>query len=176
MRMRITMKKTGSQADDLLATDVRRTIWEHAPVEVDPDNPLRGTHRDEQGQVYFEFSTALPEEVHRVLREHHPEARLVLTESREPVGEACQKCGNIAGPVLPAVCPNCGFRDVSPCPVCKEEIPREQYVVRGKTLVRCPKCRSRLRMRFNEPLCLPDGEYNQPLVVVEEAESRHEVR
>jgi hypothetical protein len=28
------------------------------------------------------------------------------------------------GPVLPATCPNCGFEDISPCPICRQRSPR----------------------------------------------------
>ncbi len=127
------------------------------------------------GHQALRFATAFPDEVRRVLRDHHYEGRVELKETSEVLGEACQNCGNIAGPVLPTVCPNCNFRDISPCPVCKEEIPRQLYERQGKSLFRCPKCRSRVRLRFNEPLCLPDGNYNQPLVVVDEVPLRHGV-
>lgn len=171
MRMRITVKKIGTPGDDLrIASDVRRDLWVHSPVEIDLKNPLHGTHRDEGGRAYFEFCTGLPEEVHRVLREYHYADKVVVTETREILGEACQNCGNIAGPVLPTVCPNCSFRDISPCPSCGREIPRQKYVSLGEGNYRCPECGTLVRMRFSEPMFGPDGGYNQPLVVVEEAE------
>lgn len=176
MRMRVTVKKAGTRADELrVAADVRRDLWAHSPVEIDPDNPLHGTHRDSQGRAYFEFSTTFPDEVRRVLETHGHAGRVELTEACEALGDACQNCGNIVGAVLPTVCPNCNFRDISPCPACNEEIPRQLYVRQGGTLFRCPNCQTRVRLRFNEPMFLPDGSYNQPHVVVEVA-IRHEVR
>ena len=35
-------------------------------------------------------------------------------------------------------------------------------------LFRCPHCHNQVRFRFNEPMFLGDGTYNQPLVLVEE--------
>lgn len=176
MRMRLTVKDSGDRTRDLqTAADLRRDLWAHSPVEIDPDNPLHGTHRDEGGRAFFEFSTQDPEEVRRVLQECGYADRVELAEARGPLGEACQSCGNIPGPVLPTVCPNCGFRDVSPCPVCAREIPRQKYAPLGGDLFRCPNCRSQVRFRFNSPMFLPDGSYNPPLVVVEEAAARHEV-
>jgi hypothetical protein len=43
-------------------------------------------------------------------------------------------------------------------------------------LFRCPHCKNRVRLRFNDPMILPSGDYNQPLVVVEEVTAAHEVR
>ena len=170
MRLRITVKPTGDRTKDLrVAANVRRDLWAHSPVEVDPDNPLHGTHRDEQERAYFEFSTRYPDEVNRVLREYGYTDGLDLQEVSEPVGQACQNCGNVVGATLPTVCPNCHFRDVSACPVCHHEVPRQNYSRMGGDLFRCPRCRNRVRLRFNEPMFLSDGTYNQPLVLVEQA-------
>jgi hypothetical protein len=171
MRMRITVKPSGSRAEGLqVAADVRRDLWAHAPIEIDPDYPLRGTHRDTEGREYLEFSTKHPDEVRRVLQEYHHADRVEMAEAHEPLGEECLRCGNIAGPILPTVCPNCRFRDASPCPSCGKEIPRKEYISLGRRRFRCPNCRSRVRLRFNDPICLPDGHYNQPFVVVEARE------
>lgn len=173
MHMRITVNETGDRAEGLrVAANVRRDLFAHSPVEVDPDNPLHGTHRDESGRAYFEFSTEHPDEVRRVLNEYDHADRVELTERREALGEPCLNCGNIAGAVLPAVCPNCEFQDISPCPSCGEEIPRQAYRRDGNALFHCPKCQSQIQLRFNEPMFLPDGRYNQPLVVVEAVEVR----
>jgi DNA-directed RNA polymerase subunit RPC12/RpoP len=169
--MRLIVKKSRTPAEDLgVAEDVRRALWAKAPVKVDSQYPLHGIHRDEQKRAYFEFATDAAEEVCRVLREHLFSDRFELTETNEPLGEACQNCGNIAGPVLPTVCPNCSFRDISPCPSCGREIPRQKYISLGEGRYRCPNCGTLVRMRFSEPMFGPDGDYNQPLVVVEEAE------
>jgi hypothetical protein len=172
MRIRISIKDRRNRADDLrVAAEVRRALWAHSPLEVDPDKPLHGTHRNEAGRAYFEFSTKDRALVDKVLQQQNLAGLVDVAEVNEPLGEACQNCGNIAGPTLPPVCPNCGFRDVSECPVCHHEIPRQDYIRLSATLFRCPNCRNRVRLRFNEPMFLSDGTYNQPLVVVQEAGS-----
>lgn len=178
MRLRITINETGTRRGDLrLAADVRRDLWAHSPVEIDPDSPLHGTHRDERGRAYFEFATEFPDEVRRVLSEYGHANHVEIDESRGLVGDACQNCGNVAGSALPTVCPNCGFRDISPCAVCGQEIPRQGYIRRnGQSVFQCPNCRGRVRLRYNDPMFLSDGGYNQPLVVVDEAKIRHVVR
>jgi hypothetical protein len=177
MRMRITVNTTGNRAADLrTATELQRELWAHAPVEIDPGQPLHGIHRDLGGHPYFEFSTANPVEVHRVVQDQGYGERVEASEAQEAIGEACQDCGNIAGPILPTVCPNCQFRDISPCPVCHQEIPRQNYTSLGGDLFRCPNCRNRVRFRFNDPMFLPDGSYNQPLIVIDEVATPHEVR
>ena len=171
MRMRITVIPTGDRTDDLrTAASVRRDLFAHSHIEIDPDNPLHGTHRDDDGRAYFEFSTDDSDEAHRVVDKFGHAKRVELTETHEVFGEACQNCGNVAGPILPVVCPNCGFQDISPCPCCGQSISRGQYVRRGNTLFQCPNCRNHVGLRFNEPMFLSDGTYNQPLVIVEAAE------
>jgi len=176
MRFRITIKPTGDRTKDLrVAARVRRDLWAHSPVEIDPDKPLNGTHRDEQGSAYFEFSTRYRDEIDRVLREHGHAGHVQVSEVHDVVGQPCQNCGNVVGPVLPTVCPNCHFRDISACPVCHQEIPRQSYAPIGGDLFRSPCCQSQVRLRFNEPMFIGDGTYNQPLVVVEQAKI-HEVQ
>jgi hypothetical protein len=174
--MRATLADSGDWGRDLDTTaNLRRDLWAHAPVAIDPDHPLYGTHRDYQGRAYIEFSTPVPDAVRRVLREHGYTDRVELTESNEPLGRECLNRGNIAGPVRPSVCPNCDFRDVSPCPVCAEEVPREQYIPLGGYFFRCPRCRNRVRFRFNSPMFLLDRNFNPPLIVIDEVATPHEV-
>jgi hypothetical protein len=139
VRMRVTVKATGDRADELrTAAALRRDLWAHSPVEVDPVHPLHGTHRDGEGRVYFEFATEFPDEVRRVIEYYRYTDRVELIESPPPPGEECLNCGNVAGPVQPAVCPNCGFQDISPCPICTEPVSRESYARIGGDLFRCP--------------------------------------
>jgi hypothetical protein len=147
----------------------KRDLWTHAPVETDPDNPLHGTQREERERAYFEFSTRSPDEVTQVLREYGDADRVEVREICEPVGPACQNCGNVVGAVLLTVCPNCHFRDISACPVCHHEVPRQSYTRIRDDLFRCPQCHNQVRFRFNEPMFVDDGTYNPPLVVVEQA-------
>jgi hypothetical protein len=111
-----------------------------------------------------------------VVARYHYAEKIDLTEPSTAPGEECVNCGNVAGPIRPTVCPNCGFRDISPCPICRTEVPRQSYTRISGDLYRCPQCKNRVRLRFNSPMFLPDGDYNQPLVVVEEATAAHEIR
>jgi hypothetical protein len=177
VRMRVTVNPTGDRTGELrTASGLRRDLWVHSPVEVDPDHPLHGIHRDEDGRAYIEFATEFPDEVRRVLGEYHYAGRVELRESPPRLGDECSNCGNVAGPVQPAVCPNCGFHDISPCPACGRSIPRQLYVLVSGDLFRCPHCMNRVRLRYNSPMLLPDGSYNQPLIVVEEVTIGHEVQ
>lgn len=176
VRMRVTIKPKEDRASALrTAAEVRWELWRHAPVEVDPDHPLHGIHRDRDGRAYFEFATGFPEQVRQFVKNHGYSDTLELTESPELPGDECANCGNVAGLVLPTVCPSCEFRDISPCPVCGNEIARTLYTRISGDLFRCPHCKNRVRLRFISPMVLPDGSYNQPLVVVEEAAAVHEV-
>ncbi|MBL8795365.1 MAG: hypothetical protein JNM56_15785 [Planctomycetia bacterium] len=177
VRMRATVRTTGDRAAELrTAADFRRDLWAHSPVEVDPDHPLHGTHRSEDGRAYFEFVTAFPEQARRVMDDFNYGNAIELSEAPALPGEECLNCGNVAGPIRPAVCPNCGFQDVSPCPICRQAVPRQAYIGLAGERYRCPHCQSRVRLRFNSPMFVANGDYNQPLVIVEEAAAVHEVR
>ena len=174
VRMRVTINPQSDRTTELrTAADVRRDLWTHSSVEVDPNHPLHGYHRDMDGRAYFEFSTELPREVLRVIQEHKYSDKVELTEAPALPGEECVNCGNVAGRIQPTVCPNCQFRDITACPFCDEEISRQAYVRVSGDLFRCPNCKERVRLGFNSPMFLPDGSYNQPLVVVEEASAVH---
>jgi hypothetical protein len=177
-RLRITIARSDDDpAEDLRrAAAIRRDLYAHSPVEVDPDNPLHGTHRDREGRAYFQFVTAFPGEVERVLQRYGHAEYARISEQSETLGPACENCGNIAGPVLPTVCPNCGFRDVAPCPHCHREVPRQLYVRVDGDVFRCPECQHRVRLRFNSPMFAHDGSYIQPLIVVEPAVPLYENR
>jgi len=167
-RLRITIRRSDDAAEDLRrAAAIRRDLFTHSRLEFDRDNPLHGTHRDRERQAYFEFATDHRDEVERVLQQYGHAAYAQISEQNEALGPACENCGNIAGPVLPTVCPNCGFRDVAPCPHCHREVPRQQYVRVNGEVFRCPECQNRVRLRFNSPMFAHDGTYNEPLVVVE---------
>lgn len=169
VRLRITaISDPNNPSDELRRLDqLRRDLYAYSPVEVDPDNPAFHTHRDQEENVYFEFSTEYRPEVDRVLRQFGHEGCVRVAEVEGPVGEPCSNCGYIAGPLLPAECPQCHFRDISRCPRCAADVPREEYESIAGDLFRCPRCGNRVRLRFNEPFVLPDGRNNEPIVLVE---------
>jgi len=168
-KIRITIHHNQNDpTNDLrIAAAVRRDLWAHSPVEVDPDGRVHGTHRDAESNAYFEFVTNYPEEVSRVLDEYGYSERATVAIVDEEAGPECASCGNVAGPVLPTVCPTCGFRDISPCPNCNQEVPRQNYMHQSGDLFRCPECGNRVRLRFQDPIFDSGGHYIQPLVVVE---------
>jgi len=176
-RMRATIRPLGDRTGELqAATNLRGDLWSRSLARTDSDHPLQGIHRDEEGRAYLEFATDDPDEVRRVIEQPAYSDRVELNRTPPLPGEECANCGNVAGPVLPTVCPNCQFRDISPCPICKTEVPRSRYALISGELFRCPRCDNRVRLRFNSPMFLPDGSYNPPLVVVEEVGAFHEVR
>jgi hypothetical protein len=170
-KVKITIAHNSTDpADDLrVAALVRRDLWAHSPVEVDPDSPVHGTHRDPDRNAYFEFATDFPDEVQGVLREYHYTARAKMEIVKEDVGPACANCGNVAGPILPSVCPTCHFQDISPCPYCKHEAARQSYLPVSGDLFKCPLCGRRVRLHSHDPLFNAEGYFNEPLVVVEKA-------
>src|SRR5437016_3220855 len=107
-RVRVTVKHNPADpADDLRwAARVRRDLWAHSPVEIDPDSPRHGTHRDEEKNAYFEFATDRFEEVRRVLQAYGYADRAQATVVQDEKGTECVNCGNIT-PALVTVCPTC---------------------------------------------------------------------
>jgi hypothetical protein len=173
-RFRITITDAADRAEQLRrAARVRHDLIEQAKVRVDSTYPLIGIHRDEQERAYLEMATDDLDQVREVLRQFGHDPYVQMTEPREPLGEACANCGNIAGPVLPAICPNCGFHDIARCPICGELNPRSNYEKLSGNLFRCPVARDgvrhRVRFAYNEPVFEADGTYRQPLVLVQEA-------
>ncbi|MBW3540858.1 MAG: hypothetical protein KY476_11355 [Planctomycetes bacterium] len=172
-RIRLTVRRNPDEpADDLrYAARVRRDLWAHAPVELDPDGRVHGTQRDADRNVYFELATELLPEVQRVLERLGHSDRVSVAIAEEPIGEACQNCGSIAGPVLPTVCPTCGHRDIDPCPNCGSEVPRQEYAGLSGDLFQCPICHQRVRLRINPEVWKADGTLNEPVVVTEDAQA-----
>ena len=171
LRVRVTVKHNPTDpADDLRwAARVRRDLWSHSPVEIDPDSPRHGTHRDEQKNAFFEFATDRLQEVQRVLKEYGHESRAEAKVIQEGGGMECVDCGNIT-PTLKTQCPNCSFRDIEPCPHCNNEIPRVEYTPIAGNLFQCPTCHRKVRLKFQDPLFDGEGRYQQPLVLVTSAE------
>lgn len=177
-RIRITVRHNPDDpADDLLcAANIRRDLWAHSAVEIDPGSPLHGTHRDGSRNAFFEFATDRLPEVYRVLHEFGYTGRASVEVVQEGAGTECVNCGHIAHEPL-TICPNCQFRDIDRCPYCENEVARLAYLSLGGDVFQCPRCRHRVRFQFNEPLIDADGHYNQPLVrvVPTEAPVAHDV-
>jgi hypothetical protein len=175
MRMRVSLISSADRKADLkTASTVRARLYEQTSVWEDPDHPLPGIHRDCQKRLYFEFATDDPEKAREMVAGFPFAARLAISENPPLPGEGCQNCGNVAGPILPSVCPNCDFRDISPCPnphCPRHEVPRREYIRIGANLFRCPACSTHVRFRYNEPMFLSDGTFNPPLVLVDIAEA-----
>jgi hypothetical protein len=176
-RYRIRIVNVADRAEQLQrAYRVREDLIGQASVWLDSEQPLQGVHHDLTGQAYLELAAENREIISDVLTRNAHAAYTELTETEEPLGEACQACGNIAGPVQPPVCPNCGFRDIGPCPVCGVLHSRQDYEEVRDNVFFCPTrnngTRHRVRLMFNDPLILPDGRYNQPLVLVKDAVRR----
>ena len=142
----------------------------HSPVEVDPDSPAHGTHRDNSRNAYFVFVTDRLSEVKRVIQEYGYAERVTLNVEAEADGTECVNCGNISTGLF-TVCPTCQFRDIDPCPCCNNEIARLDYVSVAGDLFKCPSCHKRVRFQFHDPMSDSDGRYNQPLVLVSPAEA-----
>lgn len=172
-KIRITIQHNPEDpAEDLrFAARVRHHLWAHSPVEIDPDSRVHGTHRNGQSKAYFEFATDRLPEVERALREFGHADRVSLAVVDEAIGEPCQNCGNVAGPILPTVCPTCGHRDIDPCPNCGVEVARQEYVKIAGDLFRCPRCDQRVRLQINPDVWRSDGTLNEPVVVTETAQA-----
>ncbi len=172
MRMDIRVTRITIQAeqkrDALLAARRIRSVLERAGA--------RGVHGEyvrNDGRLYLEVpaATRLPGE--KELGEAAGEAITVTREDvvARPAVNECLNCGNI--PEAPfAVCPNCGFREISACPSCGTDVSRTQYIAAGGSLFQCPSCRTRVRLAYNEPLWRDDGHYNEPAVIVTVAARR----
>lgn len=177
-RYRIRIVNVSDRADQLRrARRVWQELIEHAEVWLDPDHPLQGVHRDPAGHSYFEFAAENREAISGVLVRDGYSAYTELTETQDPLGEPCQKCGNVAGPTSPPQCPNCGFVDIGRCPICGEWNSRQQYEHILGNLFYCPTrsddgTRHRVRLVYNEPLINLDGSFKQPLILVKEAARR----
>jgi len=171
-RIRLTIQHNPNDpADDLrYAARVRAALWAHSPVEIDPDSRAHGTHRDESKNAYFEFATDLPNEVERVLIEYGHSSRVNFSIVDNNIGEECQNCGNIVGPIMPTVCPNCHHRDIDPCPQCGNEVSRQEYENISGDVFKCPRCGERVRLHINPDLWKVDRTLNEPVVVVEAVE------
>ncbi len=171
-RVRIVIQHNPDDpADDLRwAARLRRDLWAHSSVEIDPDSAKHATHRNGEGNAYFEFATNHLPEVRRIVEDYGYKDRASVEVIQEGQGTECVNCGYIS-PELATVCPNCHFRDIGPCPYCNNEVARLNYISIAGDLFQCPICHHRVRFQFHDPLFDASGHYNQPLVRVNPAEA-----
>jgi hypothetical protein len=172
-RMRITITADVDRREQLrLASRIRQRMIEDLHPRLNAEHPLNGIHRNPDGRPYLEFEADAAAVEVLIRREFADRAGVSLPT--ETLGEPCANCGNIAGADLPIACPNCGFRDIDPCPICGEPIPRRKYRKVGGSLFVCPHPVGghyhRVRLAFNDPMFESDGAYRQPLVVVSPVE------
>lgn len=101
-RIRLTIRHNPiDPADDLkYAASVRRDLWAHSPVEIDPDSPVHGTHRDVSGNAYFEIVTNYQDEVRRILHEYDHESRVSLNVESGKVSDDGEEPAGGRAPVL----------------------------------------------------------------------------
>jgi hypothetical protein len=169
---RITVKvpQQSSGGNELeIATKVRRDLYSHGPIEIDPDSPEFSINRDTDGSVSFAFITAHESMVKDIIERFGYRDKVSVQIDQTDGAESCLNCGTVYSPIMPAVCDNCGFRDISPCPRCREDVPRGEYLKISGNLFRCPACAARVRLRFNDLLSDQEGRYVQPIVIVEDA-------
>src|SRR6266550_1046124 len=96
-RVRLTVRHNPKDpADDLRwVARLRRDLWAHSPVEIDPDSQAHETHRDNARNAYFEFATDHLPEVQRVVQEYGYADRATVDVVAEGNGTECVNCGNI---------------------------------------------------------------------------------
>lgn len=160
-----------------LAARIRRDLYGYSAIEIDPDDARFATRRDANGWVSFAFTTAFSDSVvNGVLARFGYLEKEVKLEIRPATAaetkEECLSCGEVYDCPMPTFCAVCGFRDVSPCPACGEEIPRRSYIKKnGGNRFVCPSCAAEVRLRLNDPVVDSDARYAEPLVLVEQAAS-----
>lgn len=138
------------------------------------ETSLRGVHWLEPDRAYFEFRGISRDIFENALQDLRVEnaaiTGIVVSTATENKGDPCLNCGNIAGGTTPPICPSCNFQEISQCPYCSQLSSRNAYTNAEGKLLRCPNCRRRVRMRFNDPLFTSKGDYRPPVVVVERPE------
>ena len=171
-RVRVTVGHNSEDSSDDLrwVARVRRDLWAHSPVEIDPDSPAHGTRRDADQNAYFEFATDRLDEVERILKEFGHADRAKVEVVADEAGMECLKCGTISSPFF-TTCPTCAFRDIDPCPYCRNEIARLAYLPVSGDVFKCPMCHHRVRFHFHDPITDANGHYNEPVVLVSPAEA-----
>jgi hypothetical protein len=169
-QIRLTvLHNSADPAEDLrVAAKIRRDLWAHSSVEVDPDSLFSRVSRDHDRNVYFECVAEYPEAVQEVVDKAGYTDRVRLEVIRTDVGLVCANCGYPSGFVTK--CEKCGYRDIEACPLCRQEVAREQYEAVSGDLFICPACHGKVRLGFSPVLVRSGGRLAEPAVVVRPAQ------
>jgi hypothetical protein len=161
LRVKVYVEATENASADLLRLGkVRHALWHDGLVEGAP----LGAHRDRNGRPFFIFR--FRGDIKRVREALDPMLEALVEVTDEADSDECINCGNRPGDPLPTVCRNCEFRDISPCPSCRQEVPRQSYDTVAGDLFRCPRCNAHVRMEFNPNLFDEAGHLREPAVFV----------
>ena len=152
-----------------LLSKIRRDLYAHGPIEIDPDAKDFSTRRDQDGKAYFQFVTEFWDLAKQILDRFQYSSK-VDVKLQQVEGEQCLNCGTTHKPVAPPICDNCGFREITACANCHHEISRSEYIRVSGNLYRCPNCAARVRLTFADPLTMPNGNPSEPSIFVEEAD------
>ncbi len=165
-QIRITVRNIPRRAGETCISTVRRDFLSYWPLEIDLDDPFH-VRQDDGDQFYFEFTTEkLEQAVIQFLRErgHEP---YVQVDAQEHAAPDCIQCGFPRG--VTTKCPNCGFRDITPCPACAREVPRDHYLSVAEDFFLCPHCHQQVWLGFALPANDGDASVNEPMIVVHSA-------
>ncbi len=125
-----------------------------------------GQHTAADGRLFFYVS--VDDDAKGALVEAATDVGAAIAElPLLPKVDECLNCGNVADKPV-AVCPNCNFREISPCPSCKTDVARQDYVDVPGDLFACPFCRAHVRLRYADPIWDKEGKYNEPVVIVKQ--------
>jgi hypothetical protein len=175
-KVRITVKHNPDDpgANLRIAKQIRRDLWANSEAVVNPQEKANQTHRDPEQNAYFEFATDYPDELQGILSKYAKLGNVSMSIDSEETGPACMNCDFVAGPILPTVCPSCGFREITPCPMCDQEIPKQSYLSIVGDLFQCPHCGNSVRFRFKDLMIDEKGYYSLPPVIIDPAEAIHQ--
>lgn len=125
-----------------------------------------GEHTDTRNRLFFYAD--LTDDGESLVEELRNGGNEVERIAVRPQVDECINCGNVAETPT-AVCPNCDFREIAACPHCNVSVPRQRYVDIAEHLFTCPRCGTRVRLEYNEPVWDEHGYYRQPVILVLEA-------
>ena len=166
VRITLAMRDETDPSRDLRTISaIRQDLWSRSPLEVSPGSKEHSTRRNQEGYAFFEFATNHPDLVTNVLEQCGYLSKVLIDFDNNPQIVTCEHCGKPVGGRTPNVCPYCGYRDISPCPHCLQEIDREAYLDVAGDILKCPVCNRFVRISFAKSL------NEEPAVIVTKAET-----